>query len=159
MRKIVIGVSIFFLMFTWNAVPASGQLYNTGVGARLGFFNGITVKHFLQEGHALEGILSTRWNGLIITGLYEIQRPFTDVTNLEWYYGGGAHVGFWQEGRYRSDLEASSVFGLDLILGVEYTIDEVPFSVSLDWKPGFNILGDNRWWGDGVALSIRYTFR
>jgi hypothetical protein len=159
MKKLVIGVSIFLVMFAGNIVPASGQLYNTGVGARLGFFNGITVKHFLQEGHAVEGILSTRWEGFIITGLYEIQRPFTDVNNLEWYYGGGAHIGFWRAGRYRFDSEASSVFGLDLILGIEYTIDEVPFSVSLDWKPGFNILGDNRWWGDGVALSIRYTFR
>jgi len=158
MRKFFIFISLMMLFLT-GGLTAHGQLYNTGVGARLGFFNGLTVKHFVNQGQAVEGILSTRWNGFIITGLYEFQRPFSDVNNLEWFYGAGAHVGFWQSGRYHYDSDASSVFGVDLILGVEYTFDEVPFSVSLDWKPAFNLLGNHTWWGDGAALSIRYTFR
>lgn len=158
MRKRFVFFSII-LLFSAGTLTSFGQLYNTGVGARLGFFNGLTVKHFMQEGRAVEGILSTRWDGFIITGLYEFQQPFADVNNLEWFYGGGVHVGFWQAGRYHFDDEAKSVFGLDLILGVEYTFDEVPFSASLDWKPAFNVIGNSNWWGDGVALSIRYTFR
>lgn len=146
------------ILFVSGGFQASGQLYNTGVGVRLGFFNGLNVKHFIGEGNAVEGILTTRWDGFIITGLYEFQRPFADVTNLEWFFGGGAHIGFWQEGRYHFS-DAKSVIGLDLIIGVEYTFDEVPFSASLDWKPAFNLLGNTNWWGDGVALSIRYTFR
>lgn len=148
------------LVLTAGGLTAHGQLYKTGVGARLGFFNGLTVKHFLQEGRAAEGILSTRWNGFIITGLYEFQQQFPDVNNLEWFFGGGAHVGFWQSGRYPDGgSTTANVFGLDLILGVEYTFDEFPFSAGLDWKPAFNVVGDSSWWGDGVALSIRYTFR
>ncbi len=158
MKKLFLSFTIV-LLFAAGNVSTYGQLYNTGVGARLGFFNGLTVKHFLQEGNAIEGILSTRWDGFIITGLYEFQRPFSDVNNLEWYYGGGAHIGFWQHGRYYNDADVNSVFGLDLILGAEYTIDEIPFSLSLDWKPAFNLIGSTQWWGDGVALSIRYTFR
>lgn len=158
MRKRFVFFSII-LLFSAGTLTSFGQLYNTGVGARLGFFNGLTVKHFMQEGRAVEGILSTRWDGFIITGLYEFQQPFADVNNLEWFYGGGVHVGFWQAGRYHFDGEAKSVFGLDLILGVEYTFDEIPFSASLDWKPAFNVVGNSNWWGDGVALSIRYTFR
>ena len=158
MRKRLIFVAIA-LFFSFGGLTTYGQLYETGVGARLGFFNGLTVKHFIQEGRAVEGILSTRWDGFIITGLYEIQRPFADVNNLEWFYGGGLHVGFWQSGRYHFDTNAQSVLGLDLILGAEYTFDEVPFSASVDWKPAFNVIGDTNWWGDGIALSIRYTFR
>ncbi|TVR73622.1 MAG: hypothetical protein EA408_04710 [Marinilabiliales bacterium] len=147
------------ILFAGKGMNSYGQLYDTGVGARLGFFNGLTVKHFMQEGRAVEGILSTRWDGFIITGLYQFQRPLSDIDNLEWFYGGGLHAGFWQTGRYHFDGSANSVIGLDLILGVEYTIEEIPFSISLDWKPAFNVIGNTSWWGDGAALSIRYTFR
>ncbi len=146
------------MMFAGGGLNSYGQLYDTGVGARLGLFNGFTVKHFVEEGRAIEGILSTRWNGFIITGLYEFQRPFPDVDNLEWFIGGGAHVGFFQEGRYRG-TDVTSIVGINFIGGVEYTFEEFPFSVSLDWKPAFNILGRNDWWVDGIALSLRYTFR
>jgi hypothetical protein len=161
MKKRFIFICLL-LMFSAGGLTTYGQLYNTGVGARLGFFNGLTVKHFMQEGRAIEGIFATRWNGFIITGLYEYQQQFPDVNNLEWFVGGGAHVGFWNTNRYpgRTFNDGShSVFGLDLIVGVEYTFDEFPFSASIDWKPAFNILGDTSWWGDGLALSIRYTFR
>lgn len=142
-----------------------GQLYKTGVGARLGAFSGLTVKHFVQEDQAVEGILSggIGWGGLggfVFTGLYEFQRPFADVPNLEWYFGGGGHLGLLYDGE---DIlfggVARSVAGLDLIIGVEYTFDEFPFSAGLDWKPVFNIVGPRLLWGDIAALSIRYTIR
>lgn len=159
MKKCFLIFSIALLFSSVGSITY-GQLYNTGVGARLGFFNGLTVKHFSQEGRAVEGILSTRWDGFIVTGLYEFQRQFPDVNNLEWYFGGGAHIGFWQADRYpHAGNTATNVVGLDLIIGVEYTFDEIPFSAGLDWKPAFNLIGDTRWWGDGAALSIRYTFR
>ena len=157
MKKSFIILSVI-LLFS-NCGLTFGQLYNTGIGARLGFFNGLTVKHFIQEGQALEGILATRWNGFILTGLYEYQRQFPDVNNLEWFVGGGVHIGAWDADRYRNNDNISSAFGVDLIIGIEYTFDEFPFSASLDWKPAFNLVGDNRLWGDGLALSIRYTFR
>jgi len=159
MKKSLMFLSIL-LLFSAGGLTAHGQLYKTGVGARLGFFNGLTVKHYLHQGRAVEGILSTRWDGIFITGLYEFQRSFPDVNNLEWFYGGGAHIGFW-DGRRGPGLygETHSAVGLDLIIGLEYTFDEVPFSASVDWKPAFNIIGRTGWWGDGVALSVRYTFR
>ncbi len=159
MKKRFVLLFIIFLFSAGGGLTAYGQLYKTGVGARVGFFNGLTVKSFMQEGRAIEGILATRWNGFILTGLYELQRPFPDVNNLEWYAGGGAHVGFWGNGTGRYAGSTESVFGLDLILGVEYTFDEFPFSASIDWKPAFNVVGTTGWWGDGLALSIRYTWR
>ncbi len=148
------------LLFSFGGSSAFGQLYKTGVGARLGFFNGLTVKHYLQHERAIEGIVSTRWGGFFITGLYEFQRSFPDVNNLEWFYGGGAHIGFWDGRRGPGTWgETHSVVGLDLIIGLEYTFDEFPFSASVDWKPVFNIIGRTGVWGDGIALSVRYTIR
>jgi hypothetical protein len=50
------------------------------------------------------------------------------------------------------------VVGIDGIIGMEYNIEEIPFNISLDWKPGFNILGHTGFWGDELALSVRYIF-
>jgi hypothetical protein len=155
-NKIIVLIVLLFLGLSTNA---SAQ-YRTGIGARLGFFNGFTIKHFLNDQNALEGIVSTRWNGFVITGLYEWQKPFPDVPNLDWFIGGGAHIGFWGEGYYNwEENQSHTIIGADFIIGLEYTFKDVPISLSLDWKPAFNFIGYSNWWGDGAALSVRYTFK
>ncbi len=134
---------------------ASAQDYKTGVGLRLGLYNGLTIKHFISDKSALEGLLSTRWNGFEITGLYEVHNNAFDVERLKWYYGGGAHVGFYGSGYVGG---AVTVVGVDGILGLEYSFSEVPINLSLDWKPQFNFIGYSHFWGDGGALSVRYIF-
>ena len=131
--------------------------YNTIIGLRGGWFNGITVKHFIGENKALEGILSTRWLGFNITGLYKIHHNAFDVTGLNWYYGGSGHIGFWEGSnvKWSSNNNAYTVIGIDGILGLEYNFDEILINISIDWKPAFNIIGHTSFWGDG-AFSIRY---
>ncbi|HKJ41071.1 MAG TPA: hypothetical protein VKA27_03210, partial [Sunxiuqinia sp.] len=125
MKKLLLG----FLFLTIVAFHANAQAYETGIGLRGGFSNGLTVKHFISETNALEGILSTRWRGFNVTGLYEVhQSPFA-VEELSWYYGGGGHIGFW-DGSYASwahDNSSYTVIGIDGILGLEYSFAEVPF--------------------------------
>ena len=42
------------------------------------------------------------------------------------------------------------------MIGLEYVFQEVPISISVDWKPEFNIIGHSGVWvGDG-GLAIRY---
>ncbi len=158
MKRIVVTaglvVSIVFL--------SNAQDYGTALGLRLGYFNGVTVKHFVGEKAALEGILTTRWSGFNITGLYEIHNRAFDVDRLNWYYGFGGHIGFW-DGRdvyWANDLDMHTVIGIDGILGIEYNFEEVPINLSADWKPAFNIVGieNDPFWVDGGALSIRYMF-
>ena len=133
----------------------SAQNYNTGVGARVGFFNGITLKHFLSPSNALEGIVNFRWGGAIVTGLYEWQQPIPGAPGLDYFLGVGAHVGFFDS--YKYDDSASTVVGADVIAGLEYTFPTAPFTIGLDYKPAFNIIGDNHIWADGVALSLRFN--
>jgi len=158
MKKIILAT---FLIFTTTLFVNAQQSYSTGIGLRGGLASGVTVKHFISDKAALEGILSTRWRGTIITGLYEIQQIAFDTPGLYWYYGGGAHIGFW--GNYRShpwfdDNASYTVIGIDGILGLEYAFAEIPFNVSLDWKPAVNLTGYSGLWADGGAFSVRYIF-
>lgn len=146
------------LLVTFSGM-ANAQLYRTGIGARLGAYNGLTVKHFIANDRALEGLLTTRWRGFIVTGLYEFQRSFAEVDGLAWFLGGGAHFGSWSDGYsyYGKQYNSGIVIGIDFILGLEYKFQNAPFTISLDYKPAMNIINTG-WWADGGALSIRYTF-
>ncbi len=140
------------------------QNYKTGLGARLGFFNGITVKHFLSQNNALEGIASFRWDGFVITGLYEWQKGISGAPGLDYELGLGAHVGAFNGhnldwGNNDPFDDNITVVGVDLLAGLEYTFAEAPINLALDWKPAFNFGDYHRWWGDGLALSIRYAFK
>jgi hypothetical protein len=63
-----------------------GQDYQTAVGVRGGFGYGVTVKHFINSQDALEGILSSRWQGLLVTGLYERHADAFNTKGLFWFY-------------------------------------------------------------------------
>ncbi len=138
----------------------SAQNYNTGIGLRGGLAQGVTLQHFLgRTNNAVEGILAIRWSGTFITGLYEIHDDPFKVSGLQWFYGFGAHIGFWDEGNVPWEDEAKSItaIGVDGILGLEYTFEEIPINISLDWKPAINLVGGG-YWADGFALSVRYVF-
>ncbi len=136
------------------------QDYSTAAGIRGGFFNGFTVKHFLNESAAAEGILSFRYRGIRITGLYEIHQEAFQEERLKFYYGGGAHVAFYNgyNSRWTGSRSNTAVIGIDGIVGLEYTLSEFPINLGLDWKPYFNLVGYTGFGGDGGALSIRYVF-
>ncbi|HAK80661.1 MAG TPA: hypothetical protein DCR35_04625 [Runella sp.] len=142
-----------------TAFSASAQDYRTAVGLRLGSTNGITIKHFTKRNVALEGIVSTRWRGVGLTGLIEGHTRFLGINRLNFIYGAGAHVYIWGEGnRGYAPYQRSSIAGLDAILGLEYNFREVPINIGIDWKPTLNFSVDNGFWGDEAAISIRYTF-
>jgi hypothetical protein len=136
------------------------QDYSTGIGARLGYSNGLTVKHFISGTSALEGILSSRWRGFEVTGLYELNYNAFNTPRLNWYIGFGGHVGFWNgdHAYWGNRGESYTVVGIDGIIGLEYNFIEVPIGLSIDWKPEFNFIGYSGFWGDGGALSVRYIF-
>jgi hypothetical protein len=156
MRKIFLT----FVLFISIVALSSAQDYRTGVGLRGGFTQGLTLKQFVSKKAAFEGILSTRWSGFVITGLYEVHNIAFEVDRLKWYYGGGAHIGFWNGDNVTwGDPDTQYVvFGIDGIIGIEYSFTEAPINIGIDWKPAFNFVGNTQFWGDGGALAIRYIF-
>lgn len=142
---------------------SKAQTYATGVGLRAGVSNGLTVKHFIQSDVALEGIIHSRWRGLILTGLYEVHENIREVRGLRWFYGGGAHLGSWNSGNIPppwadSNYRGSTIVGIDGIIGLDFKFEDAPINLSLDYKPAFNIINGGGFWGDELALSIRFTF-
>ncbi len=156
MKKILFAILLTFFTISFSFA----QDYRTGIGVRGGVSNGITIKHFVSSKAAFEGIISSRWRGLQLTGLYEIHARAFNTDRLNWYFGFGAHIGFW-DGSYVKWGDSGytyTVAGLDGILGLEYNFREIPFNISVDWKPAFNFYGYSGFWTDDGALSIRYIF-
>ncbi|MFN3380508.1 MAG: hypothetical protein ACK41O_13705 [Runella zeae] len=158
MKKL--NILLIALVSLVSISAAYSQDYRTGIGLRAGSTNGLTIKHYTKPRVAVEGIISSRWRGLGFTGLIEGHTRAFDVNRLNFYYGAGAHIYFWGEGRRGSSPfpERNSVVGLDGILGLEYNFREIPINLSIDWKPTFNFNVADNFWGDDAALSIRYIF-
>ncbi len=154
-RTFLILISVALISITLN-----GQDYRTSLGLRAGLPYGVTIKHFLNKTNALEGILAASWGGFVIVGLYENEHWTGQYPGLNWFWGVGAHVGFWDVGRNPNVNETytGSIIGLDGILGLEYTFDEIPLNLSLDILPTFNLIGYSGWGGINGGLSIRYVF-
>ncbi|MBI4945418.1 MAG: hypothetical protein HY840_03345 [Bacteroidetes bacterium] len=170
MKKIL---PLLLLLITYEC---KAQDYKTGIGFRGGWTSGITAKHFIKEGRAMEGIFSSGWGwrGFQITGLYEIHKAaFTkdDIKGLFWFYGGGAHFGggygydYWhQTGPYSwngyYERRHYSTLGIDGIFGIEYRIPDLPVTIALDVKPFFEFSGYRNYpfhfWDS--AFTIRYVF-
>lgn len=156
--KKVIFILTLFLSTSFSSIA---QDYTTGIGLRGGFTSGVTVKHFIGGKAALEGIFGTAWRGFNFTGLYELHSYSAfDVERLNWYYGLGGHIGFWNgyAGHpWFTNNRSYTVIGVDGIVGIEYNIEEIPINISLDVKPAINLIGYTGFWFDG-AFSVRYIF-
>lgn len=156
MKKI--GFAI--LLATGLFFATNAQDYNTAIGLRGGFSNGLTLKHFIGTKSAVEGIVSSRWRGFELKGLYQIHNTAFKTERLKWFFGFGAHVGLWN-GDYvywGTTGNSYTVVGIDGILGLEYSFNQVPINIGIDYNPEFNFVGYNGFWGDGGAVSVRYIF-
>jgi len=153
MKKIIFALAAFFVI----SLASNAQDYSTGIGVRAGLSNGLTVKHFINSSDAIEGLVSSRWSGFNITGLYEFHSRAFNTPRLNWYYGAGGHIGSWKGSR-DSDRDNYTFLGIDGIIGIEYNIEAIPFNISLDWKPTLNILGETEFLADELAISFRYIF-
>ncbi len=149
------------ILLVLSAKQLQGQDYNTGIGIRGGLSNGITIKHFITNKAALEFLLANLWKGYNFTVLYEVHEQLGSAKGLKWFYGAGGHIGHWNgydKHPWFPKKESYTVVGVDLIIGLEYTIPNAPINFSLDYKPGYNLYGYQGFWGDEGALSIRIVF-
>jgi hypothetical protein len=155
MKKLLFLFAIILALGT----STRGQDYRTAIGLRLGYpANGLTVKHFLSQKSAVEGIVATSYGGFVVTGLYENEHWTGEYPGLNWFWGFGAHIGFWDTNPYVNQFTGSAIIGADFIAGLEYTFDEIPLNLSIDLMPTVNLIGYTGWGGIRGGLSIRYVF-
>lgn len=144
-------------LLTAIASNMNAQNYKSAVGVRAGLFNGVTYKNFVTPHNAIEGIVDFRWDGVIVTGLYEWQNGMRCAPGFDYVLGLGVHAGFFNN--YKWDKSKTAMAGVDALIGIEYTFPTAPFTLGLDYKPAFNFIGDNRIWADNVGLSFRFHLR
>ncbi len=155
---------LFFIAFgLFAAYNANGQNYSSAIGLRLGSPVALSYKKFISNSSALEFYGAYRgynyYSWFSLNGAYQVHKDIPSVDNLQWYVGGGAGVYFWNyDNRFVGDNSSNTSFALQGYLGLEYTFDEVPISLSADWVPTFFLTGYGNGFSGGYgALSVRYV--
>jgi hypothetical protein len=166
------GLMIVLALFIQQA-EAQENLKQAGF--RFGNTTGFTGRIITEDNFAFEGIFGFRNGGVQVYGLFETRKPLylNRVENMFLYFGGGAHIGFvkWNEydqyydpyhGYYDDnyDWHIGAAFGLDGIIGMEYSFQAAPISMAVDFKPFFELYGPflmrvNFW---DFGFHIRYNF-
>lgn len=130
------------------SIASEAQKYRTAAGARIESDRfGLTLQQKLHDRGTIEAIAAVGSRDYSLTGLYERHFPLLGE-RFNYYLGAGAHVG---------NLKDKGVFtGGDVILGVEYKVNGLPFLLSADVKPAFHINHED-WIQLSSGISIRYV--
>ncbi len=174
---------LFVLFFLTATLALSAQTYKQSVGLVVGSFNGFSYKTFMSENVALQadlgfGLLATQgsigmvgYEGLI----YGVEHHWSFHFNPNMYYqktfheenwgdisafvGGGLSLGLASE--FRNSLVFGK-WGFNAIAGIEFSLDDAPFTFGLDFRPGYEMMFGHGVYGNffdwAIALSARYTF-
>jgi hypothetical protein len=157
-------IFLVFLLFAGIGLlnTASAQEYKTALGVRLSSSgavvnNSISLKHFLNERTAIEGLFSFG-DPLALGALIEINKPLTG-TGIQWYYGGGGYLAFIKTyNPNKAKNETNTNFGAQGVLGLDYKFANLPLNLSLDWKPELNIVTDINFEPSAIGFTARFTF-
>ena len=145
MNRFAVLIILLTLVLNLKAQP-----YEHSVGIRAGYSSGISYKGFFRhQMAAIEGDLLYNQHGFNITALYEHHLEPTQNKRLLAYLGGGIFGGNWEG-------EVSA--GLSPIVGIEYTLRDLPLNFSIDWKPmmnAFQVFGIDLL---DFGVSIRFRF-
>jgi len=162
MKKLFYAILLTGSILTVGSVNAQNSGYKTALGVRLSssnamINNSISVKHFLNDKMAIEGLLSFG-DPLAIGALVELHQPMT-ASGLTWYYGGGAYIGFLKKVNTTTQKTTTDPnFGAQGVIGLDYKFNNIPLNLSLDWKPELNIVTDINFEPAAIGFTARFTF-
>lgn len=163
---------VFFALFLLVAVGLRAQSPEFAAGFRGGLSSGLTFQQFYSHNEDVKVLLSFREGGIQLSGLMEIYKPVMISYHDQFfmYYGAGVHVGYtrYHHNRWREDNKYGTyyyprtrpVVGADGIIGIEYRIDQIPITVGFDYKPFFELFGQQlfRLSLSDFAFTIKYNF-
>lgn len=154
------GLILSILMISFF-MTVQGQNYKTGLGIRAGLTSGLTAKYFFEQNTAVEGILGIRYRGIHTTVLIEKQTHAFNTSRVYWIYGLGGHIGFYNNGTndlpYDADYGRGPELGVDGIVGLEYDVVDIPFTLGVDIKPFFDLVAPAFVYWD-LGFTVRYVF-
>lgn len=146
------------LLMAIGMMPSNAQLYKTGLGVRLSnndpaINNSVSFKYFINEKAALEGLF-TFSEKPALGALFELHNPIQSTEGLQWFYGGGAYIGF----ESNKDVANRQLMGAQGIVGLDYKFKNLPLNLTLDWKPELNIIDNINFEPAAIGFSMRFTF-
>jgi len=139
----------------------NAQDYKTALGVRLSSAsaavnNSISIKHFINDRAAIEGLFSFG-DPLAFGAMLEIHKPLA-ASGLSWFYGGGGYLSFlktYNVNQQKNEIDPN--FGAMGVLGLDYKFANVPLNLSLDWKPELNLVSDINFEPAAVGFTARFT--
>lgn len=149
MKKFIIA-ALAVLAF---ATVASAQPRTIGIratyGAELSYQHNMTPSSFIEADLGWIG-----GAGFGIGASYDF--IFAQTGNFNFYAGPGASLGLYN---YTQDEVQKLGIGLGIAgqVGAEYNFN-IPLTLSIDWRPAFNIIGNTGFNWQSLALGIRYRF-
>lgn len=162
MRHVLL-TSVLLLSALLNSTAVDAQSYGLATGLRLGNGTdgrtiGLSGQYRLAKHTTVEGILQTDFgNEHMLHLLIREHQPFL-TRRINLYVGAGVSVG-QERSLLLSDDELSqrivdrATMGVDLMAGIEATM--VGYSISLDVRPNFNMVGREQWVENEVGVSLR----
>ena len=154
-----IGIALLTTLFFVTTLNAQAP-YNRALGVKFPGGLSLTYKKFISDTHNLEAQFTAWHQGFRVAGLYEFNfYSFSNVPELSWFVGPGAHIGFWKHD-YDSTKNYNSQpdIGVDGIIGLDYKFKNVPINVSVDWEPAITLIGSAGFTPVFGGVAIRYTF-
>lgn len=125
-------MGIFFALVMSSSFVEAQINYKTAAGVK--FYPGaFSIKHFVTEKNAVEGLFYLWQYGTRITGLYEFHNalPGLGIENLNWYAGVGGHIAFWNN-RWSTFYPGRSNdvgIGIDGVIGLDWKVPNAPINI------------------------------
>jgi hypothetical protein len=154
------------LLFSIFSITSYGQDYKTAVGGKLGYGLIGSYKTFLNEEAAIDVFAGLRWGGLAAGVYYLNHTPIESVDRLKWYWGAGPILTTWNYGVFFAG--SYTRLGLSGVIGLDYSIDDIPLNISIDWAPTLVVYDNfNKAYGISTgrfisgfgAVSVRYILK
>lgn len=140
---------LIILLIASTAAPA--QDYTTAAGIRIRsdeavVNHSLTFKHFINDSWAGEAMFS--FDPVSLGILFEKHNTVGNK-GFRWFWGAGPYVAFSDDRR----------FGLHCALGLDIKFPEIPFNLSVDWKPELNLAHQFSFEPAAVGLSARFVLK
>jgi hypothetical protein len=163
MRLIVSFILIITLGF--KCFP---QNYTRDFGIRFGKGFFVSYRQFYDEERAVEGFAGFSQNALRLCGFREYFKPLAPIRsqNLRMVYGYGVHAGISYTNRYKifnqvyyHNWSWSPQFGVDGIIGAEYTASEFPILITAAIQPFFEYSLNNYFSLQPLNFIVVFKYR
>ncbi len=164
----------FTIVFILSGIIVNAQEKSSSIGLRGGGLSGMSIKLVDYDLNAMEIIIGYQKRGMRMTGLVQKLRPIkTDrIANLYIISGFGAHAGYVKYNQQKTKIVDgieyysqrkvyAPIIGADILIGIEYHFETVPFNISIDYKPYIEFFGERifrmDFWDIGFSLRYRLT--